>query len=59
MREAIIFTISQRREPEAVERLIDIARTETDTKLKSTAIFWLGQSGDPRAVKFLGDFITG
>jgi HEAT repeat protein len=59
MREAIIFTISQRREPEAVERLIDIARSETDVKLKSTIIFWLGQSRDPRAIKFLGDLVTG
>jgi hypothetical protein len=59
MREAVIFTISQRRGPEAVERLIDIARTETDVKLKSTIMFWLGQSKDPRAVKFLSDFITG
>jgi HEAT repeat protein len=59
MREAIIFTISQRREPEAVERLIDIARTESDVKLKSTVIFWLGQSRDPRAIKFLGDLVTG
>jgi HEAT repeat protein len=59
MREAVIFTISQRRDPEAVERLIDIARTETDVKLKSTIMFWLGQSKDPRAVKFLSDFITG
>jgi HEAT repeat protein len=59
MREAIIFTISQRREPEAVERLIEIARTERDVELRKTAIFWLGQSKDPRAVRFLGDLISG
>lgn len=57
MREAIIFTISQRREPEAVERLIEIARTERDVELRKTAIFWLGQSKDPRAVRFLGELI--
>jgi HEAT repeat protein len=59
MRESIIFTISQRREPEAVERLIEIARTERDVELRKTAIFWLGQSKDPRAVRFLGDLISG
>jgi HEAT repeat protein len=57
MREAIIFTISQRNEPEAVERLIEIARTERDVELRKTAIFWLGQSKDPRAVRFLGELI--
>ncbi|HSJ31418.1 MAG TPA: HEAT repeat domain-containing protein [Longimicrobiales bacterium] len=57
MREAIIFTMSQRREPEAVERLIEIARTERDVELRKTAIFWLGQSKDPRAVRFLGELI--
>jgi HEAT repeat protein len=59
MREAIIFTISQRREPEAVDRLIEIARAERDVELKKTVIFWLGQSKDPRAVKYLSDLISG
>ena len=59
MREAIIFTISQRRDSEAIERLIEIARNETDVELRKTAIFWLGQSKDPRAVRFLGELISG
>lgn len=59
LREAIIFTISQRREPEAVERLIEIARAERDVELRKAAIFWLGQSNDPRAVRFLGELISG
>lgn len=59
MREAIIFTISQRNEPAAVQQLIDIARTERDVELRKTAIFWLGQSKDPRAVRFLGELIGG
>src|SRR5690606_19134229 len=59
MREAIIFTISQRREPEAVEQLIGIARIERDVELRKTVIFWLGQSRDPRAVRYLGEVIGG
>lgn len=59
MREAIIFTISQRSDSEAIERLIEIARNETDVELRKTAIFWLGQSKDPRAVRFLGELISG
>jgi HEAT repeat protein len=59
MREQIIFVLSQRREPEAVERLIEIARTERDVELRKNAIFWLGQSRDPRAARFLADLIGG
>jgi HEAT repeat protein len=59
MREQIIFTISQRREPEAVDRLIDIVRNETDMELRKNAIFWLGQSRDPRAIRFLTELIGG
>ncbi len=54
MREQLIFLYSQRHEePEAVTRLIEIARVETDPELRKHAIFWLGQSGDERAIEFL------
>jgi HEAT repeat protein len=59
MREQIIFTLSQRREPEAVERLIEIVRRERDVELRKNAIFWLGQSRDPRAARFLAELING
>lgn len=59
MREQIIFTISQRREPQAIDRLIEIARNERDVELRKTAIFWLGQSKDPRAARFLAELISG
>ncbi|MDX1576983.1 MAG: HEAT repeat domain-containing protein [Gemmatimonadota bacterium] len=53
MKEQLIFLYSQREEPEAVERLIEVARTETDPELRKRAIFWLGQTGDDRAIEFL------
>jgi HEAT repeat protein len=59
MREQIIFTISQRREPAAVDQLIEIVRNERDVELRKSAIFWLSQNGDPRAVRFLADLVTG
>lgn len=59
MREQIIFALSQRREPEAVDRLMDIVRNERDVELRKNAIFWLGQSRDPRAARFLADLIGG
>jgi HEAT repeat protein len=59
MREQIIFAISQRREPEAVDRLMEIVRRERDVELRKNAIFWLGQSRDPRAARFLAELIGG
>jgi hypothetical protein len=36
---------------------IDIARHETDRELRNRAVFWLGQSRDPRAVQALLEII--
>jgi HEAT repeat protein len=53
LREQLIFVYSQRREREAVDRLMEIARRDADPELRRKAIFWLGQSRDPRAAQFL------
>lgn len=53
MREQLLFVYSQRREREAVDRLMDVARHDADPELRKKAIFWLGQSRDPRAAQFL------
>ncbi len=58
MKEQLIFLYSQRHEPEAVDRLIEIARSETDRELRKKAIFWLGQSGDERAIEFLLELVN-
>lgn len=57
LREQVLFALSQRREPAAVEDLIEIARAETDPDLRKNALFWLGQSHDPRAAEFLLEVI--
>ena len=55
----LIFVFSQRgRDPKAVDKLMDIAKNEKDKELKSQAVFWLGQSRDSRAAKFLEELIT-
>lgn len=55
----VIFVLSQRgKSPEAVDKLIDIAKNETNRELRKQAIFWLGQSHDPRALKALQDLIN-
>ena len=59
MREQVIFVLSQRqRDPAAMDKLFDIAKNEKDAELRKKAIFWLGQSRDPRVQQFLMDLIN-
>jgi tetratricopeptide (TPR) repeat protein len=59
MKEQIIFALSQRqRESAAIDKLFDIAKNEKDSELRKKAIFWLGQSRDPRVQQFLLDLIN-
>lgn len=58
VKEQLIFVYSQRREPEAVDKLIDIAKHESNPDLRKKAVFWLGQSHDPRARQALLDIIN-
>ena len=57
MREQLIFVYSQRDEPAALEKLIDIAKRDPNPDLRKKALFWVGQSEDPRAAKALLDII--
>ena len=60
MKEQIIFVLSQSSdEREAVDQLMVIAREEEDTELRKNAIFWLGQTDDPRVSEFLLSLIRG
>ena len=54
----LIFVFSQRRDREAIDKLMDIASNDPDRDLRKQAIFWLGQSRDPRVQKFLLDLIN-
>jgi TolA-binding protein len=59
MREQIIFVLSQRNnDPAAMDKLIDIARKDPDAELRKRALFWVGQSKDPRATQLLQDILT-
>jgi HEAT repeat protein len=57
MRRQLIFVYSQRDEPEALDKLIDIAKRDPSPELRKRALFWLGQSEDSRAVQALQDII--
>jgi hypothetical protein len=58
MKEQMIFVLSQRREGKALDKLMSIARSDPDREMRSKAMFWLGQSHDPRVSSFLADIIN-
>ena len=58
IREQLIFVYSQRRDAAAMDKMIDIARHEMDRELRNKAVFWLGQSHDPRAAQALLEIIN-
>jgi len=58
LKEQLIFVYSQRHEAQALDKMIDIARHETNPELRKRAVFWLGQSHDPRAAQVLLEIIN-
>ena len=59
MREQVVFVLAQRgnKDVAALEKLLEIAKTQKNPELRKRAIFWLGQSKDPRAAKLLQELI--
>jgi HEAT repeat protein len=57
MREQLIFVYSQRNEPQALDKLIDIAKHDSSPELRKRALFWVGQSDDSRAVQAIQEII--
>ena len=53
LRRHYTFVLSQRGEDAAVDRLIAIARGDADREVRRQAVFWLGQSRNPRARRYL------
>jgi len=58
VRESAVFALSQRPRDEGVPALIRIARENKDPDLRRKAIFWLGQSDDPRALALFEELLT-
>lgn len=53
VRRSLVQAISRSSSPEAVPALIAIARNDKDPATRGEAMRWIGQSKDPRAMKFL------
>jgi hypothetical protein len=58
IRDQAVFALSQLDHNEGVPILIRIAKTNRDPKIRRKALFWLGQSDDPRALKLFEEILT-
>lgn len=59
IQEQAVFALSQLANGGGVPLLIEIARTHKDPKIRKTAMFWLGQSDDPRAIALFEEILRG
>jgi hypothetical protein len=58
VREQAVFALSQLRHDEGIPALIKVARTNADPGIRRKAIFWLGQSDDPRVLALFEELLT-
>ncbi len=59
LREHFTFVLSQRHDDDvALDKLMDIAQHDSDVQVRKQAMFWLGQSKSPRAIKFFQNILT-
>jgi len=54
-----VFALSQLPEDRGIPRLIKVAKTHPNYKIRKKAIFWLGQSDDERALDVLIELVKG
>jgi HEAT repeat protein len=57
VREQAVFALSQRPSDEGVPALIRIARANPSPEIRKKALFWLGQSDDPRALTLFEEIL--
>ena len=58
-RERAVFAVSQLPRDQGVPLLVEVARTHRDPEIRRKALFWLGQSGDPRAIDVFEEVLRG
>jgi HEAT repeats len=58
VREQAVFALSQLPREEGVPTLIRVARSNPDPSIRKKALFWLGQSEDPRALELFEEILT-
>ena len=58
VKKSAVFALSQLRNNEGVPQLIIVARTNKEPEVRQQALFWLGQSGDPRGIALFEEILT-
>jgi hypothetical protein len=58
VRRHALFALSQQPRDVGTPALIDVARTSREPELVKHALFWLGQSNDPRALELFKEILT-
>ncbi len=58
LRKQVIFAVSELDSDAGVDLLIDIARNDPSPDMRQMAIFWLGDSGDDRALEYLEELLS-
>ncbi len=58
VQEQAVFALSQLHDHAGIPDLIQIAQTHRDPAVRKRALFWLGQSGDPRAIALFERILT-
>lgn len=58
IRKQAVFGLSQRPRDEGVPALIKVARSSGSAEVRRSALFWLGQSEDPRALALFEEILT-
>jgi hypothetical protein len=59
IREQAVFALSQLPHDDGIPVLIRVARSNKDPEIRRKAIFWLGQSDDPRALALFEELLAG
>jgi hypothetical protein len=52
-----VFALSQMKTEKSLDALIEIAKTSKDREVRKSALFWLGQSNDPRAIRLFEEIL--
>ncbi len=58
MKKRAVFALSQLPKDEGIPLLIKIAKTNRNPAVRKQAMFWLGQSKDPRALDFFAEVLV-
>ena len=59
VRASAVFALSQQPDHQGVPALIHVAETNRDPAIRKKALFWLGQSNDPRALALFETILSG